>query len=308
MLQGQEIRFNKVVIWGHKLHSHTHSYIHSAFYKAFKYLGYDTYWIDNKENVKELDFSNTLFITEGQADDQIPLLEDCFYILHNCDSSKYKSLIEKKRVIFLQVYTDDVLSRPTLIKVAPCIYYDLAQRRVYLPWASDLLPDEIEKNKVHIDSIRTYKVIGWVGTIGGGTFGNLSELQPFIERGKELKYNFSAQVGLSDKLNCKFIQQVALAPAIVGSWQKAKGYIPCRIFKNISYGKMGITNSIRVNELFDDKLIFDSDPRILFDKALAFIKERDQRPIYELMDFVKQHHTYLNRIEIIFDFIKKLED
>lgn len=26
----------KVVIWGHKLHSHTHSYIHNAFYNAFK--------------------------------------------------------------------------------------------------------------------------------------------------------------------------------------------------------------------------------------------------------------------------------
>jgi Lrp/AsnC family transcriptional regulator for asnA, asnC and gidA len=31
----------KVVIWGHKLHSHTHSYIHNGFYIAFKHLGYD---------------------------------------------------------------------------------------------------------------------------------------------------------------------------------------------------------------------------------------------------------------------------
>ena len=41
----------KVVIWGHKLYSHTHSFIHSGFFKAFKHLGYDTYWFDNNDNI-----------------------------------------------------------------------------------------------------------------------------------------------------------------------------------------------------------------------------------------------------------------
>ena len=31
----------KIIIWGYPLHSHTHSYIHAAFYKAFKYMNYD---------------------------------------------------------------------------------------------------------------------------------------------------------------------------------------------------------------------------------------------------------------------------
>ena len=34
----------KIVIWGYPLYSHTHSYIHAAFYKAFTHLGYETYW------------------------------------------------------------------------------------------------------------------------------------------------------------------------------------------------------------------------------------------------------------------------
>ena len=29
------MEFKQIVIWGHKLHSHTHSYIHYAFHKAF---------------------------------------------------------------------------------------------------------------------------------------------------------------------------------------------------------------------------------------------------------------------------------
>jgi len=34
-----ETKINKIIIWGHKLHSHTHSYIHSGYYEAFKKLG-----------------------------------------------------------------------------------------------------------------------------------------------------------------------------------------------------------------------------------------------------------------------------
>ena len=56
--------FTKVIIWGHKLHSHTHSYIHESFYQAFKHLGYETHWVDNSDNVSSIDFSGALFITK----------------------------------------------------------------------------------------------------------------------------------------------------------------------------------------------------------------------------------------------------
>jgi len=72
--------FEKVIIWGHKLHSHTHSYIHNAFYIAFKHMGYETYWFDDKDDVKKFDFSNSLFLTEGQVDKKIPLREDCIVL------------------------------------------------------------------------------------------------------------------------------------------------------------------------------------------------------------------------------------
>ena len=39
----------KIVIWGYPLHSHTHSYIHAAFYKAFTHLEYETYWFHDGE-------------------------------------------------------------------------------------------------------------------------------------------------------------------------------------------------------------------------------------------------------------------
>ena len=51
----------KVVIWGVKLHSHTHSYIHWAFERAFRHLGYTVYWLDNSDDTRVLIFQTHYF-------------------------------------------------------------------------------------------------------------------------------------------------------------------------------------------------------------------------------------------------------
>ena len=75
----------KIVIWGHKLHSHTHSYIHYGYWRAADYLGHEVYWYDDKDNVYDEDFSNSIFITEHQVCKNIPLRKDCKYFIHNSD-------------------------------------------------------------------------------------------------------------------------------------------------------------------------------------------------------------------------------
>jgi hypothetical protein len=126
-----------VVLWGHKLHSHTHSYIHWGFSRAFKHLGYNVYWLDNSDNVANLDLANSLFITEGQVDQKIPIRCDCYYIIHNCKPDKYRQLLATGHAIILQVYTHDCLKRkePAL---SLCFHYDLNQPIMYMPWATDL--------------------------------------------------------------------------------------------------------------------------------------------------------------------------
>ncbi|MBI5274767.1 MAG: hypothetical protein HY860_06935 [Chlamydiales bacterium] len=300
--------FDKVVIWGHKLHSHTHSYIHNAFYKAFKSLGYATYWVDEHDDVSKIDFSHSLFLTEGQVDNNIPLRDDSFYILHNCTSHKYRQIIKNKRFITLQVYTDDVLTRPTAIRVSPCIHYDYAGRCLYMPWATDLLPSEIEAIQQNITKITKQPMIAWIGTISDGEFGNISELMPFVEEARKLGMTFIRKQHISDKENKNIIAHSLLAPAIVGKWQKEKGYIPCRIFKNISYGGLGITNSLRVCELFNNNIIYDPDPRVLFKKAYHAARALDHDTLESQMEFVKAHHTYINRINTILEFIDQLDE
>lgn len=297
--------FEKVVIWGHKLHSHTHSYIHNGFYKAFVYLGYPTYWFDDADDTSQFDFSDSLFITEGQVDKKIPLRSDCTYLLHNCDSPKYQALDHANR-FYLQVYTDDVLKYKNNIKLEPFIYCNKEQHTIYMPWATDLLPEEIEANKQDLSTCVDSKMVYWIGTIGSGKFGNIDELEPFIDACKSngVKFIWKAPGQVSPMDSVKLIRDSYLAPAIVGSWQKSVGYIPCRIFKNISYGKMGLTNSRHVYELFEGKIVYNPDTYQLFYDGKERLKTLKIRELHDLMDFVKKKHTYVRRIRTILSFMK----
>ncbi len=294
----------KVVLWGHKLHTHTHSYIHNAFYRAFEYLGVKVFWFDDNDNVENFDFSNSLFITEGQVDKKIPLREDCFYILHNVDG-KYKELFEKNRCMDLQVYTDNRVHE-VCEKVAPCTYYDVKGKCLYMMWATDLLPHEIDKNRPRSVFNLNSKMITWVGTIGGQVYGNIDQLTPFMKACDECGITFRQWVHRSVEENIQLIKESYLAPTIVGKWQHEQGYVPCRIFKNISYGQFGITNSPRVHEVLEGRTIHCDDTYQLFYDARGKLMQTPIIKLYDQMEFVKNNHTYVNRIETILDFISRI--
>lgn len=290
----------KIVLWGHKLHSHTHSYVHYAFHKAAKYMGYESYWLDNEDDISNINLENSIFITEGQVDQKIPIRDDCFYVLHNCYDEKYKKLFSNKKAFVLQVYTNAILQY-NYKKFTDFIQYDIDGQALYFPWGTDLLPHEIDLN-FKLD--KNSKVSNWIGTMGGGEFGNINELQPFINACNEngIKFNHSASIEF--EANIRLIKESFAAPAIVGTWQKKVGYIPCRIFKNISYGHIGSTNSETVNKVFNNKLIYNKNERDLFFSIKNYINSNNDDLRLELMHDVKKNHTYINRINSILSFIE----
>ncbi len=304
------MKFKHVIIWGHFLHDHTHGYIHQAFYCAFKHLGYDTYWLgdsDFEPNSKltnfvkdqvTYEFKDCLFITEGQTCKNMPIIAGNSYILHNCyDEAMWEKIhAENVNYLKLQVYTDDVLGYADAKLIEPCIYYDDIGRILYMPWATDLLPEEINVNP----TTEKTNVSFWVGTIGDGQFGNRHQINAFINACRDNGIDFQHANNLSMEENQQKIAESYMAPAIVGEWQKGKSYIPCRIFKNISYGQFGITNSKRVYELFNRKIIYSEHEYELF----GLMEEKMKSPTYKeeltaLITFVRDRHTYLNRIETL---------
>ncbi len=296
----------QIVLWGHKLATHTHSYIHWGFKRAFEYMGYKTLWLDNRDNVQHIDFANSLFITEGQVDQKIPVRSDCFYILHNCNQTKYQDLLSNGHAIILQVYTHDCLKRkePSL---GYCFHYDIKQPVIYMPWATDLLPHEIDEQKLKIASVRKNQNAIFVGSAGGmGGFGNQIALEGFKlgcqKDGRHLIIQSACSCSMED--NIRLIQEAYLAPALQGEWQCAQGYIPCRIFKNISYGALGVTNSETVYHLFNDQIVYNSNTQELYHDAAKTLKTWSLEDQYRLMDFVRDNHTYIHRIASLFDFFE----
>lgn len=295
----------QIVIWGHQTTENTFHYIHLAYEKAFKHLGYKTNWFHDGMDVSGHDFSNSLFFTEGQVDRDIPIRNDCLYLLHNCYDDKYKPLFENKTAFRMQTYTDSVLQY-NLLKMATCIYADVAGNCLYFPWGTDLLPHEIDANKKGVTFNRKSKFVYWVGTVGGERFGNIDQITPYWNACRENGLEFKHRMGYTVEENIKLIQESYQAPVIVGKWQSEVNYLPCRGPKNISYGQMIGTNSIRVAELFDNKIVYNPDPYKLFFDLKAKLEILNLEELYGLMDFVKAKHTYLSRIDTIFSFIESV--
>lgn len=299
----------KVVIWGYPKDTHTHSYIHESFFKAFRYLGYDTYWFNNTMDVSSFDFSDTLFLTSG--DDEclrVPIKRDCLYILHNCPYNVFSTVID--RSVCIQVLTNPVFNQKDLVKINE--YTFVGKGIIYQPWATDLLPHEIDVNWVNI---KRKKVVNYVGSVLDGGYNDIrSQLIGFSEGCREDGIEVHAYGGytpntdigylkrhsnfVSNERHLQLVQESIYAPQLCSSQQLEMGYVPCRIFKNISYGHCGLTNSTSVDRVFENRLICDMDTNSLYYRAK---KEISAEKTKELMRVVISEHTYLNRINRILE-------
>lgn len=306
----------KIIIWGFRLHSHTSSYVHYGFYRAFKDLGYEAYWFDDNDDVSHMNFDNSVFITEGQVDSHIPLNKTCKYFLHNCRGEKYAEMPNKMSMQFFHnsiVASAIPANQHTTFSTNEHLFkindYTYANKDIiYQPWATDLLPQEIDLNTAHNEA--NNKECVWIGTYGGGDseFQNHSTLDPFFNECKKHNIRITRidpwAAPVSPEKNREMVNKAFFAPTIQGPWQVKNGYLPCRLFKNISYGHMSVTNNPMANAIFDNKLIFDNDPVALFHKAMQ--KKSDPKLLDEikfLMNEVKEKHTYINRAKQLISLI-----
>jgi len=288
-------KFRQIVVWGHPLHSHTHSYIHEGFYRAAKFMGYEALWVSHRDDISGIDFSNSLFITEVQAFRGMPQRDDCKYVLHNCSHDLYRHF--EDRVLKLQVYTDNTPSWD-VEKISDGVYYFRAAHTIFFPWGTDLLPSEFDESLV--DTPRARKVY-WVGTIGGGEFGNKPELDAYAKACRKVGVEFVPRSGVESPEHKMLIARSYMAPAIEGRWQVGRGYVACRVFKNASYGQMPGTNCLTAHRLFGERLVYNADCYKLF---FDLERRRDDRAaVLDLMRYVRDNHTYVNRIQAILSVI-----
>lgn len=309
----KKIEMKKVIIWGHK-QGHTHSWVHASFHKAFKHLGYDTYWFDDADMhtgiLEKFDFADSLFLTEGQVDSELPVRGDCKYILHNCNLKKYESTL--KNCLNLQVYSTPRTSDSNVEKVDDFTYYQpepshhdgCDNRTLFMPWATNLLPHEFPERTISMVREARTREVHWVGSVTDGYQGNGIELVKLDSSLKELGVDIQVS-RVDDETHMDLVMKSYVAPAVQGAWQVDVGYIPCRVFKNVSYGKIPFTNSPTVDALFEGRIPYapTADMKELIQKTVWLEETISEEKYQELINFVKTKHTYLNRIELLLRFV-----
>lgn len=287
----------KFIVWGCELHQHTNSYIYAAFHRTAKAMGMDSYWLNANSDVSGLDFAGALFITEGQHDGNIPIRDDCYYVLHNCMNPKWDAA---KNKIMLQTYTYDANQKwgAKPMEGFPGSY--VLGNGLWQAWATDLLPGEINLDWAEIN--RTNE-IHWIGTYGGGQFGNDTEINAFRDAATAAGFSWHLHPPGSTSFedNRLLIQKSFLAPTITGTWQTSNGYIPCRIFKNSSYGHLMATNNKASFDLLEGQGVYFHDTRELFLKAREASSNKNL--VRSSMMLIKEKHTFVNRINAILSLI-----
>jgi len=323
----------QIIIWGYPLHSHTQSYIHYGFYKAFKYLDYNVVWTNDPRSVN---FANSFIITEREPAKLLPLEPTSTYMINMIGNKPngydfatggpHRYLGRVKRLIDMRQYGHNYwddnwysykIDKQNCPLLSESFYYEYGRdyEKVYFPWATDLLPHEINFEDRFI---QRENQIFYLGNIGGGRgtletcikapdhVSNVPSLLQFKKACDENNIKLITNDVWTNPLSfeeCKkLVQRSYLAPDFRHQAMIDWGYIPCRVFKNISYGQIGITNSQAVNDFFGNCLVYNPDSYQLFYDALQ--KKEDYELIKFQMNLVKEHHTYLNRVKGIIKLIE----
>lgn len=317
------MEIKRVVVWGHFTGSH--SFIHAGYFKAFKHMGYETYWINNISELGNIDLSGTLFLTEDQAKHGMPIRSDCYYILHHIVNDPFVGC----KVVNLCNYVHYPLKQGNSFnypgsqveKIKDYVYYDKSNKAIYQPWATDLLPTEISDEPLPFDENK--KDINFIGSIWQE---NITQISPMLEDCLHRRINIniygwlavpqilqlpnikhiSTCGGANDEQARELIKSSLFYPDIRGDHHKNVGYIPCRLFKNISYGCIPCTNSLPALEFFENKIPYAENTKDFAEISINYLKNRDIENDKYLMNKVKTEHTYVNRIEDILKYFDVL--
>lgn len=289
---------NKVIIWGHKLHTSTHSYVQNGYYRAFKKLGWETQWVDLTDHPNDIDASDAVIFVEDSVKKGMPIRKDCKYITHHLPTEELVDQgIPYENILKLGNY----LPREEVHeKVADLTYWDKSTRSLYQCWGTDLLPDEIDTDG-YVEFDKKAKRLNYVAMLYEQGPWWAQEFANIIHEKHDVEFVVYTQ-NASDEENKTLIRESFLCPDFRSDWHLQCGYIPCRMFKNISYGRITGTNSPLVKRALGDYVVFGGTPHTLYENLMEAELNRKVN-MKEAMTYVKENHTFINRVNNLLKFL-----
>jgi len=186
-----------------------------------------------------------------------------------------------------------------LEKINYFTYFDSKNKALYQPWATNLVADQFDS---FLDFDSSINEIFYVGTVWGD---NINEMEKFyngcLNANKKLVFFNTA----SDEESKNLIRSSCVAPDVRAKHHLNVGYIPCRIFKNISYGKIPATNSKYVRDFFGLNLLpYSENLEDLVKCNIDFYTSKKAKDVFLfLSNEIKENHTFVTRINHILNFI-----
>lgn len=309
----------RIVVFGHRpntqwswragFYSHTHSYIHAGYFRAFRSLGFKTLWIDAKsDGLANLPTKGTLFFTEGQAESKMPLSTEAGYVTHSSTSEVYDSLGLKRLQLFN--YVADLKSGKSFAfpnsrveEIDPVTYIDVESKALYQPWATNLLPHEIETSGVSSFD-PTKGQINYVGTIGHDSIK--TRMRKIRRQANHLNVRFRVFSGVDDYVAAELTQNSLIGFDIRGDWHLERGYIPCRVWKTLSYGKHLTSNSPLLKGIFQDRISVEPDIDVFLHSAIEESRIATKESLIDNMKWVRDNHTFVNRAKRCLEAFREL--
>ncbi len=298
----QNIPFERIVIWGLRKRYHTHRHIHKAFYDNAIALGYKAIWVEDEpsqtHHIKAGDlviasevFGKMVPKKKTFEDYNIPIKDGVYYCLHGFQAI-FSDRLKKDRWISLQVYTDE--AGKSSERWGPVTFFDKPTRTLYQPWGTNILAHKFSK-----PTWNKHKTIFWVGSVwnNASNQGNINVIAKFEKEVTRIGLRFYAVRFVPEWANKLFVRYSRLAPAIAGEWQVDKNYLPCRMFKNISFGHVGFSNVRKFDEILG-KYAVTGTVEEMTKKVLALSKDEYLALASNQQNIIKSY-TYKQSIENI---------
>lgn len=260
-----------VVIWGLRTSKHSHRYIHSGWYRTLRDAGYVVKWTDDRPSAASAVTPGCVVFSVNVAAKHLPVRADCRYVLHNIDVNEVTAHLDTAPPILqLQVWTTDA-SGEQLDPNLPCVQYDESMHKIFQPWGTPFHPSSWVREPLPTQRNREF----WIGSIWNNALnqGNAPAMERWKSALQSASIGFTkAPRGWPDTPSAYgwLVRRSAFGAGIVGDWQSDKQYLPCRMFKNLSFGAIPIGNNHGYAALFGDDAVVSLD----FDQLVHLALQR----------------------------------
>lgn len=289
-------RYNRMVLWGFNAPSgDSFRHIHRHYAHALDKLGKKYAWLEDLEkNRAVLKHGDLVFAVDVASKHLGHPVDGVDYVLHNfAPSHPVWDGLDETRVLRLQVYTS--AAEQYGVPWGLVRRYDRAGRILFQPWGADLLADEF-RTPVFNGHSREVPFVGSIWDDEG--MGNVNAIKELKEILFAHRIVFRHYVHVSDEENVVAVRAGRLAPAVTGVWQVEQDYLPCRVFKNVSYGALALTNVPKFREIFSGCFAGRGSISQIITDALA-LQENDYLELVRAQQEVVTHYTYKESLESI---------